>query len=370
MSLFQTLSDWFTRVFRTPDDQTPQEYYQDGASRKRRASQHLQRASKARRLSTPRPASAYGKEDDISDRPHERASSPLAFTSSGGQTETLQPSQRDAQPGRRDSGYSIYSRPSRRTSGTPLERAAQQKIREKRLAWLYGDAWKKGAQRLAQMAEEDSELETYWGPVRIEVTPQTEEEEDIGDQSSDVVSSQDEDEDEDGRLVAAEWTTQPNPLARLIIREHPDDPLKHVMKAVGEPEYVIRDAEIRDAVWQIMDKMEIFAKDFFDFEFRDERRLTQAFASMDPATVKIIGYVASGGPGGEEGWRELFYNRFKRRALVCAIIGNVLVEQVFKHPCFGCTSQTRNRLNKVQKELKDTDGTSSPSITPPSFPLY
>lgn len=251
-----------------------------------------------------------------------------------------------------------------------MERAAQQKIREKRLAWLYGDAWKKGAQRLAQMAEEDSELETYWGPVRIEVTPQTEEEEDIGDQSSDVVSSQDEDEDEDGRLVAAEWTTQPNPLARLIIREHPDDPLKHVMKAVGEPEYVIRDAEIRDAVWQIMDKMEIFAKDFFDFEFRDERRLTQAFASMDPATVKIIGYVASGGPGGEEGWRELFYNRFKRRALVCAIIGNVLVEQVFKHPCFGCTSQTRNRLNKVQKELKDTDGTSSPSITPPSFPLY
>ncbi|KAJ4292716.1 hypothetical protein N0V90_009379 [Kalmusia sp. IMI 367209] len=157
------------------------------------------------------------------------------------------------------------------------------------------------------------------------------------------------------RLHADEWENDPNRLANHIAATR-NLPLNSVQLETQEPLYAIRDVEIRDIVWQLRDQMERLADEFFNFNFRDKKALTNAFKKLDPATVLIIGCVASGGPGGEEGWRELFYDTQKRRALVCAIIGNVLVEQIFKHPLIGGTSGVLKQLEKIQDKLKDEDG--------------
>jgi hypothetical protein len=138
-----------------------------------------------------------------------------------------------------------------------------------------------------------------------------------------------------------------------------------------EPLYSFRDVEIRDGIWQVMDKIQRFARVHFDFKFqrgvgevlRNEDKLNTAFASMVPETVKLIGCVASGGPSGAEGWRDLFYDRAKRRALVCAMIGNVLTEQVYQHGFFGGSSAQEEHIDQLQFDHRHDDGTSLDSNT-------
>jgi hypothetical protein len=141
-------------------------------------------------------------------------------------------------------------------------------------------------------------------------------------------------------------------LARTSIR---DSDLK-------EPEYACRHAEIRDGIWLIMDKSQELAKNFFDFEFAHTTAnrdilVTECFQKLWPETIKIIGNVASGGPEGTAGWRKLFFDAEKRKALVIAIIGNVLVEQVFQHPFFGGRIDDVNNLEKIESEHHKGDGT-------------
>ena len=131
----------------------------------------------------------------------------------------------------------------------------------------------------------------------------------------------------------------------------------------GEPVYAIRDAELRDNLWQVQDKMERFATEYFSFEldqdvFGNHEHLTKAFSKMKPETVKVIGNVASGGPAGANGWRDLFYDEQKRCALVCAIIGNVLSHQVYQHAFFGGSLNDVQELEKIQRDNKDYDGKS------------
>lgn len=166
-------------------------------------------------------------------------------------------------------------------------------------------------------------------------------------------------------LVEEEWDTVPNERARKFVRKYGDNALHEIRVELQEPEYAIRDAEVRDMMWQVMDKMDDFARNFFAFELRrDKKKLTKAFEKMDPTTVKIIGCVASGGPGGQDGWRELFWDEEKRMALVRAIIGNVLVEQVFQHACFGGDEAILQSLASKQRELAEEDGKSLSSKTP------
>jgi hypothetical protein len=77
---------------------------------------------------------------------------------------------------------------------------------------------------------------------------------------------------------------------------------------------------------------------------------------MSEKTVKVIGCVASGGPEGEQGWRDLFYDQEKRQALVCAIIGNVIVEQVLQHIFFGGESEHTRIVAKLQERYQNEDG--------------
>jgi hypothetical protein len=88
------------------------------------------------------------------------------------------------------------------------------------------------------------------------------------------------------------------------------------------------------------------------------------FGSMSRETVKIIGCVASGGPEGEDGWRSLFYDQEKRHALVCAILGNVISEQVLQHIFFGGAPEDIEDVAILQERHRDADGTSP--ISPPS----
>ncbi|KAF2258432.1 hypothetical protein CC78DRAFT_572531 [Lojkania enalia] len=133
-------------------------------------------------------------------------------------------------------------------------------------------------------------------------------------------------------------------LARATIKSAERNP------GLQEAEYVMRDVEIRDAVWYLLDNIERFARIYFGFEFSSRKKLTKMFGTLEPETVKIIGSVASGGPSGQEGWRELFYDEQMRRALVCAIIGNVLVQQVFHHIFFGGSDKDLLNLAVLQKK--------------------
>ncbi|KAJ4375576.1 hypothetical protein N0V86_007109 [Didymella sp. IMI 355093] len=159
----------------------------------------------------------------------------------------------------------------------------------------------------------------------------------------------------DFAMSQAQWSDKPNTRARELLEKnfHSSAALLEDLK---EPEYACRDAEIRDGVWKMMDQIETFAKEHFSFQLKDETSLQAAFESMSKETVKIIGCVASGGSAGASGWEDLFINSNKRQALVCAIIGNVLVEQVFQHMFFGGTREQIKDVAVIQFEHRNDDG--------------
>jgi hypothetical protein len=134
-----------------------------------------------------------------------------------------------------------------------------------------------------------------------------------------------------------------------------------IYRSICEPEYALRDIEFRDGLWQIMDKIEELSKAHFAFTIPEDEHhtvLASMFGSMSRQTVKVIGCVASGGPDGEKGWHALFYDKERRQALVCAIIGNVLSEQVFQHIFFGGEPEHIEAVARLQQEHQDEDGNS------------
>ena len=124
-----------------------------------------------------------------------------------------------------------------------------------------------------------------------------------------------------------------------------------------DPHYAMTDAEMRDSLWQMMDLMDDFARAYFGFPTSEESVPAQAFAGMGLETAKVIGCVASAGPGGVAGWHALFTEKGQRQALVCAVLGNVLVEQVFGHVLFGGEGACIEELGRMQERLRDEDGT-------------
>ncbi|KAF2476059.1 uncharacterized protein BDR25DRAFT_310461 [Lindgomyces ingoldianus] len=131
---------------------------------------------------------------------------------------------------------------------------------------------------------------------------------------------------------------------------------KHnIINTFQQPEYTARDIEIRDGVWKVMGLMERFTKAHIRFELNNIVALKKVFNTLKPETGKIIGCVASGGPGGEDGWYDLFTNEPKRCALVVTIIGNVLMEQVFQHAFFG-GKEAQKELLAIQKQYQREDG--------------
>ena len=99
------------------------------------------------------------------------------------------------------------------------------------------------------------------------------------------------------------WTDAPNARARRIIRQTASlaDAATRIKAELTEPEYAYRDMEVRDTMWHIMDEMEDFARTHFGGTVtRNKKDLAKVFRKLEPETVKIIGCVASGGPGGED----------------------------------------------------------------------
>lgn len=170
-----------------------------------------------------------------------------------------------------------------------------------------------------------------------------------------------------------QWTEKPNTRARELLKNDFHSPAA-ILDDLKEPEYVCRDIEIRDGVHQMMDQIEALAREHFSFELKDKTRLRAAFESMPEETVKIIGHVASSGPTDTSDYQDLFIDSDKRQALICAIIGNVLVEQVFQHIFFGGTQEQTSQLALIQHTNRNNNGTlpwttyNVPNPTPPDFP--
>jgi hypothetical protein len=156
------------------------------------------------------------------------------------------------------------------------------------------------------------------------------------------------------------WTTRPNKQAHEFVASHGINAKRLIQSSVNEPEYALRDAEIRDSMWHLMNLIESYVKDHVSTEplldFATGDIDLDWLRDIPKETAKIIGCVASGGPGGVQGWKDLFIDEQKRRALMCAIIGNVLVEQVFQHIFFGGSAEDIKTLTDLQKAHSNEDG--------------
>jgi hypothetical protein len=147
-----------------------------------------------------------------------------------------------------------------------------------------------------------------------------------------------------------------NPVKRALeVAGKSIDPKKAILMSVSEPEYACHDIEIRDALWDVTELMESFVSDHFGFVL-EGKLMSAFFKQFSQETTKVIGCVASGGPGGVAGWHELFIDPVKRKALAMAIIGNVLTEQVFQHIFFGGQERHVRDMTYLQKTHKDEDG--------------
>jgi hypothetical protein len=155
------------------------------------------------------------------------------------------------------------------------------------------------------------------------------------------------------------WLTNPNTKAHDVADMGPNSRWLFQRDA-EEPEYALRDIEIRDGITRLRTCMSSFSKHLFSFKMdAPETALTSVFfAKFSAETAKVIGCVASGGPGGVEGWKEMFSDTRKRRALVCAIVGNVVTEQAFQHMFFGGVAEDVMDVTKLQEVHKDEDGMS------------
>ncbi|KAF2853616.1 hypothetical protein T440DRAFT_444636 [Plenodomus tracheiphilus IPT5] len=136
---------------------------------------------------------------------------------------------------------------------------------------------------------------------------------------------------------------------------------KSIPSRLSAPHYTTTDIEIRDSLWQIMDLMQRFSRQYFSGHVAlplgtNDSIPPAAYAKMSMETARVIGCVASGGPGGAAGWHELFVEEGKRKAVVCAVVGNVLVEQVFGHGFFGGREGDVQGVAELQGELREFDG--------------
>jgi hypothetical protein len=162
-----------------------------------------------------------------------------------------------------------------------------------------------------------------------------------------------------GMSTQEKRTTRPNKMAREIAART-NDAKRQVQASVQEPEYALRDVEIRDGLWQMMNLIEDFANlvsvgQVYPVDASGNLP-RDWWANMQPDTAKVIGCVASGGPGGVRGWADLLIDEQKRRALICAVIGKVFVEQVFQHIFFGGTAEDIKAITHLQMKHRNDDG--------------
>lgn len=160
------------------------------------------------------------------------------------------------------------------------------------------------------------------------------------------------------------WVSKPNKRA-FEIAANSSDPKRAVRLSVEEPEYALRDMETRDRLFQLTDLLQEFVKAYFKFKVNGKLS-PSFFEQFKPETAKVIGCVASGGPGGIQGWHKMFTDQLKGEVLVMAIMGNVLVEQVFQHIFFGGLPKHVEIMTELQKTHSNEDGqsfASRPNIT-------
>jgi hypothetical protein len=161
---------------------------------------------------------------------------------------------------------------------------------------------------------------------------------------------------------AQKWSTNPNLHAReLCSATAIRTSLPH------EPPYSFQETEISDGLLHLTSSIERFvltliprgahaSHTFFDAGTGDTRVKTSFFESLAVETVKVVSYIASGGPSGVSGWHSLFVEKEKLQALVLGVVGNCVTEQVLRHAFFGGSEEGVAAVRGVEEEMRDADG--------------
>ncbi|OAG00877.1 uncharacterized protein CC84DRAFT_1262964 [Paraphaeosphaeria sporulosa] len=157
-----------------------------------------------------------------------------------------------------------------------------------------------------------------------------------------------------------EWTEAPYERLRTIYEDYPTSYLAQAQNELQEPMYAIRDVEVRDMMWQIQDGVEEVAALFQGtipllLNREKSKTLTRIYSDRTMSTSRVLKGVAGKGWTAEEDWHDVFASNGKRRALICGVIGNVLIEQVFKHPFFGGDNRNIDALFGLQRDLRAQD---------------
>lgn len=85
------------------------------------------------------------------------------------------------------------------------------------------------------------------------------------------------------------------------------------------------------------------------------KTLTRIYKEPDVSTQRVLEWVAGRRWAEDAAWHELFDNKDKRQAVVLGVLGNVLVEQVLKHPFFGGDSHIIHAIYNSTEELREED---------------
>lgn len=156
--------------------------------------------------------------------------------------------------------------------------------------------------------------------------------------------------------------TKPNLHARLLLESN-NHSIPRFLHSINLPASACHDTEIRDGLRILVNQISDLAETHFGFR-AEAAQLRAVLGSLPKQTVRIIGCVASGGPGGAKGWEALFLDKEKRQALVCAVVGNVIVEQVLKHLFFGGTKEQIGEVEGLQFTHRHEDGMFFPLLLP------
>ncbi|PVI08306.1 hypothetical protein DM02DRAFT_670 [Periconia macrospinosa] len=177
------------------------------------------------------------------------------------------------------------------------------------------------------------------------------------------------------------FNTQHYKRARQEVKENPDNARWAVTDIVNEPAYAFTDIELSDAIKHLKNLMLRFVERNIKFAPGKNNDLEKVFSGLTPETTRLIGYIASGGPEGEYGWKRFFLHNQdemydedggenkKGQALALGIIGKVIAEQVWGHACFGADTSILNDIQDIEKRLKDFDGEFS-LLPPPSTDFW
>lgn len=129
----------------------------------------------------------------------------------------------------------------------------------------------------------------------------------------------------------------------------------------ADPEEFAADDYVSRKLTAVHNAIGELCKKHFDYKLAEagcnSRENIQAFIGAQPyELIRHAAIVGVGGPGGDEGWEELFNEPVLRQALVCGIISRALKEHVLSSLAFGAPQDFLMELRVMEDEQSGRDG--------------